>query len=144
MKHLVYGAALACSLLSATQTHAQLLMPRLADGGGKGVDTTKVYDVVEQMPTLPTGGGNQGISAALQQALVLPTGEKAEGRAQVEFVVDRQGWARQVKVLQAPSPAIGQALLAAVGKLPQFKPGRQNGEATYVRFRQFVFLTPRP
>ncbi|SFQ82559.1 TonB family C-terminal domain-containing protein [Hymenobacter arizonensis] len=117
-------------------------MPQRSDGGGKGVDTKKVYDIVELMPALPNGNGGQAISTAIQQALVLPNGEKAEGRAQVEFVVDRKGRVRDVKVLQAPSPGVGKALLAAVAKLPHFTPGMQNGETTNVRIRPFVLLAP--
>lgn len=141
---LLAAVALAAIGLLATTTPAaaQSVMPQLSDGGGKGVDTKKVYDVVEQMPALPNGGGERAISTAIQQALVLPDGEKAEGRAQVEFVVDRKGQVRDAKVLQALSPAVGKALLAAVAKLPQFKPGMQNGETANVRFRLFVLLTP--
>jgi len=150
MKAPLYFTALAAGLLSLSAVHAQTqppiqpVLPKASDGGGKGVDTKKVYDVVEQMPTLPTGGGTQAIVTAVQQALVLPADEKTEGQVKVEFVVDRQGRVQEVKVLQSPSPALGKAVLAAVTKLPQFKPGKQNGETANVRFRLPIFVGPRP
>lgn len=138
-------ASLSLGLLGLTiPANAQMVMPQASDGGGKGVDPKKVYDVVEQMPTLPDGQDGRAIATAVQQALVLPAGEKAEGRVMVEFVVDRKGVAKDAKVLQTPSPALGKAMLAAVAKLPQFKPGMQNGEATNVRFRLPIFLSSRP
>jgi TonB family protein len=87
------------------------------------------------MPTLPDGGGERAIAAALQQLLVLPAGAQATGLVSVEVIVDRTGKVRDAKLVQAPSPALGTALLAAVAKLPTLKPGQQNGQATNVRLR---------
>lgn len=138
------AALFICLLGAVPHASAQMVLPKASDGGGKGVDTKKVYDVVEQMPTLPDGGGNAAIADAIQHVLVLPAGEKAEGRVMVEFVVDRKGRVQNAKVLQAPTPALGKAVLSAVAKLPPFKPGMQNGETTNVRFQLPILLGQRP
>jgi TonB family protein len=150
MKASLYLIILAAGLLNCPTAHAQSLpqpqtvMPRPEDGGGKGVDTKKVYDIVEQMPTLPNGSRFGSIPAAVQQAVVVPAGVAVEERVFVEFVVDRTGRVRDAKILKASSPAVGKAVLAAVAKLPQLKPGMQNGETTNVRLRLPVSLGPRP
>jgi TonB family protein len=147
MKQPAYFAtlALALGLLGAPMlANAQAVLPQAADGGGKGVDPKKVYDVVEQMPTLPDGGGERAIAAAVQQLLVLPAGEQTTGLVSVEVIVDRTGKIRDAKVLQAPSPALGSAVLAAVAKLPTLKPGKQNGQATNVRLRLPIHVVAKP
>jgi hypothetical protein len=145
MKHYMYSAVLALGLLATpTLANAQAVLPQAADGGGKGVDPKKVYDVVEQMPTLPAGGGERAIAAAVQQLLVLPAGEQTTGLVSVEVIVDRTGKVRDAKALQAPSPALGNAVLAAVAKLPTLKPGKQNGQATNVRLRLPIYIAARP
>jgi protein TonB len=142
MKAPHYLVALIASLLSLS-AHAQTF-PRPQDGGGKGVDANKVYDVVEQMPTLPDGGGFSAITAAVQQAAVVPASEYVEGRVFVAFVVDRTGKVRDVTILKTPSPALGKAVVAAVAKLPQLKPGMQNGVAANVRLQLTIAVSVKP
>ena len=148
MKKLAYLLAFYLSSCAAAQAQAlnapaQMVVPRATDGNGRGVDTTKVYDVVEQMPALPTGGGSRAIVQAVQQAVGWPAPGKEAQRVVVEFIIDRAGHARQARLLKAASPALDEAVLAAVSKLPQFTPGRQRGEAVYVRLRVPVLVGPR-
>lgn len=148
MKKLAYLTALCLSSCAAAQAQvinapAQMVVPRASDGNGRGVDTTKVYDVVERMPSLPTGGGSRAIVQALQQAVGWPAPDKETVRVVVEFIIDRTGRARQARLLKAASPALDETVLAAVSKLPQFTPGSQKGEAVYVRFRVPVLVSPR-
>lgn len=90
----------------------------------------RVYDFVEQMPHLP---GNQSVNLAVRKALHVPAGTSA-GRAVVCFVVMPNGAVQQLQLLQSSTPALGQAVLAAVRQLPAFVPGRQNGRGVAVRF----------
>jgi TonB family protein len=148
MKKRVYLTLLYLSSCAAAQAQianapAQMVVPRASDGNGRGVDTTKVYDVVERMPALPLGGGSRAIVQALQQAVGWPAPGKETERVVVEFIVDRTGHARQARLLKAASPAVDAAVLTAVSKLPAFTPGNQKGEAVYVRFRVPVLVSPR-
>jgi TonB family protein len=147
MKKRVYLTALYLSACAGAQAQGipappQMVVPRASDGNGRGVDTTKVYDVVERMPALPTGGGSRAIVQALQQAVGWPVPGTATQRVVVEFIVDRTGRARQARLLKATSPTVDEAVLTAVDKLPAFTPGTQKGEAVYVRFRVPVLVSP--
>lgn len=146
MKKYMYLTALLLSACAAAQAQvgpapAQMVLPRASDGNGRGVDTTKVYDVVARMPALPTGGGSRAIVQALQQAVGWPAPGKETQRVVVEFIVDRTGRARQARLLKGASPAADEAVVAAVNKLPLFTPGSQKGEAVYVRFRVPVLVS---
>lgn len=148
MNRLAYLTAFYLSSFAAAQAQVlnappQLVVPRATDGNGRGVDTTKVYDVVERMPALPAGGGSRAIVQALQQAVGWPTPGKETVRVVVEFIIDRAGHAHRARLLKASSPALDQVVLAAVSKLPQFTPGSQQGEAVYVRFRVPVLVSSR-
>jgi hypothetical protein len=146
MKKRVYLTALYLSACAAAQAQVinappQMVVPRASDGNGRGVDTAKVYDVVERMPALPTGGGSRAIVQALQLAVGWPAPGKETQCVVVEFIVDRTGHTRKARLLKAASPAVEEAVLTAVSKLPAFTPGNQKGEAVYVRFRVPVLVS---
>lgn len=102
----------------------------------------KVYTYVEQMPRL-AGTTEATIASALQAALVLPAevvkGDK-EGRVFVSFIVGLDGRAEDAKILRSLSPACDAAALAAVAKLPQLEPGKQNGKTVRVQLTQAMHL----
>ncbi|RZK95235.1 MAG: energy transducer TonB [Hymenobacter sp.] len=93
----------------------------------------KVYTYVEQMPTLPGGGGSAAILYAVYQHLVVPR-DAAEGKVFVRFVVNAEGAVTTPAILKGVSPKTDAAVLAAVNKLPRFVPGKQNGRAVQVEF----------
>lgn len=96
---------------------------------------TKVYTYVEQMPQLPTGGGSAAIGAAIRQAIPAATaGACPGGRVFVAFTVQPDGTVTDAKIVKGLSNACDEATLAAVGKLPRFVPGKQNGRAVAVSF----------
>lgn len=97
----------------------------------------KVYTYVEQMPTLNGAASRTSLSAALQQALVLPP-EVREGRTEgtvfLNFVVRPTGTVTDLKVVRGLCPTCDEAALAAVRALPPFEPGKQNGRTVAVQF----------
>ncbi|WP_083325922.1 energy transducer TonB [Hymenobacter coccineus] len=93
-------------------------------------DSAKVYTYVEQMPQLPDGGGNAAIIAAIQ-ARVAPAGG-CGGKVFVYFVVGPSGTVKDAKVIKGPDGGCNAAVLAAVGKLPRFRSGKQNGKPVAV------------
>jgi TonB family protein len=112
--------------------------PDLADLSGEGqrveeVTPDKVFTYVEQMPTLPGGGGSAAIREAIYQHLVVPS-DAVEGKVFVRFVVNQEGAVTNPSILKGVSSSTDAAVLAAVGKLPRFLPGRQNGRAVQVEF----------
>jgi len=115
--------------------------------GQYATDTTQVFSYVEQMPALPSGGGNLALIKTVQK-LVQPPAEVREGRTEgrvfVRLVVGVSGVGRQAAVVQSLNPACDAAALAAVKRLPRLVPGRYNGQpvATVVTL-PVMFLSPR-
>ncbi|MDQ2771181.1 MAG: energy transducer TonB, partial [Bacteroidota bacterium] len=87
---------------------------------------------VEQMPQLPSGGGDAAIWQVIMQNLRLPRGSDG-GSAVVEFVVTPTGVISKVQLRRATSAALGAAVVAATQQLPRLVPGRQAGQRVPVR-----------
>ena len=101
------------------------------------VSSPPVYTYVENMPQLLGGGGNAAIVAAIQRNVVYPEAALAnriEGRVFVSFYVDSEGQVREAKIVKGLDPEIDAAVIAAVQKLPRFRPGTQDGKAVSVTF----------
>ena len=122
---------------------APITAQRIYPGGSPGVPgsapvanaETKVYAYVEQMPQLPTGGGSAAIGAAIRQAIPAATAAACPGgRVFVAFTVQPDGTVTDAKIVKGLNNACDEATLAAVGKLPRFVPGKQNGRAVAVSF----------
>jgi TonB family protein len=99
--------------------------------------TKKEYTYVEQMPSLPGGGGMKAIVAAIQRNLRYPAEDKqnkTEGRVLAAFTVDEAGQAGSVKIIQGLSATINAEAVRAIEALPKFTPGKQNGRAVAVSF----------
>lgn len=115
--------------------------------GQYAVDTTQVFSYVEQMPTLPGGGGNVALVKAVQKLVQLPAEVRegrTEGRVFVRVVIGVSGVGRQATVVQSLNPACDAAALAAVKRLPRLVPGRYYGQpvATLLTL-PVMFLSPR-
>jgi TonB family protein len=112
--------------------------PDLSGLSGEGqpveeVTPDKVFTYVEQMPTLPGGGGSAAILGAIYQYLVVPS-DAVEGKVFVRFVVNTEGAVTSPIIVKGVSPTTDAAVLAAVNQLPRFLPGKQNGRAVQVEF----------
>jgi TonB family protein len=95
-------------------------------------------------------GGSQGLDEALtpiyRKAPVYPESMVRKGsppgRAEVEFVIDRDGRARLPNIVSATDEAFGWSAATAVSQWV-FKPPHRNGQPTDVRVRiPFEFKTP--
>ena len=110
-------------------------------------DTSRIFSYVEQMPALPSGGGNLALVKTVQRQLQVPAEVRegrVEGRVFVRVVVGVSGVARQAAVVQRLSPACDAAALAAVARLPRLVPGRANGQPVAVLLTiPVVFFSPR-
>ncbi len=115
--------------------------------GQYAVDTTQIFNYVDQMPTLPNGGGNLALVKAVQQQLKLPIEVRegrTEGRVFVRVVIGVSGVPRQATVIQSLSPACDAAALAAVKKMPRLRPGLYQGQPVAVLLTvPVMFLSPR-
>lgn len=96
-------------------------------------NTERIYTTVEQMPQFPGGDAElmKFINANLQypaEAMV----NNIQGRVVVKFVVSKTGKVGEVKVVRSKEPGLDKEAVRVVGTLPDFIPGRMNGQAVNV------------
>lgn len=99
--------------------------------------SSKPYIFVEQMPELPSGGGQPAIVAAIQKAVRYPAralSNQVEGRVYVSFTVDPKGEVTDVKIVKGLGSGIDEETIRAIKTLPRFIPGKQNGREVSVSF----------
>lgn len=102
------------------------------DGSG---DSGKPFDVVEQMPQFP--GGHAALLQYLAQNIRYPeAAHKAgiQGRVIANFVVEKDGSITEAKIVKSVSPELDAEALHVINSMPQWIPGRQNGEAVRVKY----------
>lgn len=88
-----------------------------------------VYNVPEQLPEFI--GGESELQNFLRQNIKYPSYEKdhdIQGRVMVKFVIDTNGKVLSPRILKGVSPGLNNESLRVVSTLPDFKPGRINGE----------------
>ena len=98
------------------------------------VPENQVFSQAEQMPTLPSGGSETIIQAAIQELIRYPE-HVVSGDTQVSFVVEPDGRITRPVLFTSLGMATDEAILDAVLRLPHFEPGRQRGQAVAVRLR---------
>lgn len=99
------------------------------------VEGTKVYDVVEEMPSFP--GGPSALFNYLSQNIHYPLVAEEngiQGRVVVTFVVERDGSITDVKVVKPIDSSLDKEAVRLVRNMPRWKPGKQNGSAVRVKY----------
>ena len=98
-------------------------------------EETKVFDVVEQMPSFPGG------PAALMQYLssnikypVVAEENGVQGRVVCTFVVEKDGSITDVRVVKSVDPSLDKEAMRVVKSMPKWIPGKQNGSAVRVKY----------
>mgnify|MGYP002623739083 CR=1 FL=1 len=98
-------------------------------------EETKVFDVVEQMPSFP--GGPQALFEYLSKNIKYPVvaeENNIQGRVIVTFVVERDGSITDVKVVKSVDPSLDKEAKRVVQSMPRWIPGKQNGSAVRVKY----------
>ena len=97
--------------------------------------TSKVYDVVEQMPSFP--GGQQAMMKFMKNNIRYPEAlkkNKVQGMVLVQFVVDQTGRITNPVVKRSVEPSLDAEALRVVRAMPKWNPGKQNGKPVQVRY----------
>ncbi len=98
-------------------------------------EETKVFDVVEQMPSFP--GGQSALMEYLSKNVKYPVVAQengVQGRVVVSFVVERDGSITDVKVVKSVDPSLDREAMRVISSMPNWIPGKQNGSAVRVKF----------
>ena len=96
---------------------------------------TKVFDVVEEMPSFP--GGNGALMSYLSSNVKYPVVAQengVQGRVIVSFVVERDGSISDVKVARSVDPSLDREAQRVVKSMPRWTPGKQNGQTVRVKY----------
>ena len=120
-------AAVALTQPAAAQSTVPQAIPEKTIG--------RVYTYVEQMPQLPTGGGNPAIIQAIQSSVAksgMRFDKAAKGTVYASVTVGTDGQLRNARIVKALGGGCDEAVLAAVKKLPRLVPGRQMGQLVAV------------
>ena len=98
-------------------------------------EETKVFDVVEQMPTFP--GGQSALLQYLSSNIKYPVVAEengVQGRVIVTFVVEKDGSITDVRVVKSVDPSLDKEAQRVVKSMPKWIPGKQNGAAVRVKY----------
>lgn len=98
-------------------------------------EDTKVYTVVEQMPSFP--GGENALIDYIAKHLKYPSvslEEGVQGTVMLRFVVGPTGEVGEVQVLKSLDPYCDREAKRVIKSLPKFIPGKQQGRAVSVWF----------
>ena len=98
-------------------------------------EETKVFDVVEQMPSFP--GGDAELMKFLHDHMKYPAVAEEngiQGRVIATFVVERDGSISDVKVIKSVDPSLDKEAIRVLKSMPKWIPGKQNGSAVRVKY----------
>ena len=98
-------------------------------------EETKVFDVVEVIPSFPGGQGAlfEWLSKNIKYPVVAEE-NGVQGRVIVTFVVERNGSITDVQVVKSVDPSLDKEAVRVVKAMPHWIPGKQNGSAVRVKF----------
>ena len=96
---------------------------------------TKVFDVVEEMPSFP--GGMAALMKYIKDNLRYPEicwEGAAMGRVNVVFIVNEDGSLSDVKVIRSIIPELDKEAIRVVKSMPKWNPAKQNGKAVKMKY----------
>ena len=94
----------------------------------KHEEESKVFDIVEQMPSFP--GGPAALMKFLSENIKYPVVAQengVQGRVVVAFVVERDGSITDVHIARGVGPSLDKEAVRVVKAMPKWTPGKQNG-----------------
>lgn len=97
--------------------------------------TEEIFVVVEDQPEYP--GGNAAMMKFLSENIrypVIAQENGIQGRVICNFVVERDGSITDVNVVRGVDPSLDKEAVRVIEQMPNWKPGRQRGQAVRVRF----------
>lgn len=113
-----------------------LVLPAMAQNSKKPNPPTPpaqlkngVYFMVDDQPAFP--GGPKAFMKYIAQNIKYPKNDmenNVQGRAVVQFVVERDGSLTEIKTVRAPSKAMGDEAIRVLKRSPKWKPGKVKGK----------------
>lgn len=119
----------------------EMASKKYGEQGGNGVleitlkKDKEVFVVVEELPEFQ--GGFQALKAFVATTIKYPVvalENKIQGKVFVNFVVDKDGSVSNAKIAKSVDPSLDAEALRIVEAMPNWKPGKQGGEAVGVAY----------
>lgn len=98
-------------------------------------DSAEIFTVVEEMPEFE--GGRELMMNFIATNINYPKEARINGESGVvylNFIIDVDGFPKNITVLRSVSPSIDQEAIRIVKSMPQWKPGRQRGKIVRVKY----------
>ena len=115
--------------------HVLKVNEKVVDEVPPAVEETKIFEVVEQMPSFP--GGDAALMQFLSKNIkdpVVAEEHGIQGRVIATFVVERDGSITDVKVVKSVDPSLDKEAIRVLKSMPKWIPGKQNGSAVRVKY----------
>ena len=115
--------------------HVLKVNEKVVDEVPPAVEETKVFDVVEQMPSFK--GGDAALMEWLSKNIKYPVVAEEngiQGRVVATFVVERDGSITDVKIVKSVDPSLDKEAVRVLKNMPKWIPGKQNGQAVRVKY----------
>ena len=115
--------------------HVLKVNEKVVDEVPPAVEETKVFDVVEQMPSFK--GGDAALMEWLNKNIKYPVVAEEngiQGRVVATFVVERDGSITDVKIVKSVDPSLDKEAVRVLKAMPKWIPGRQNGQPVRVKY----------
>jgi protein TonB len=98
-------------------------------------EETKIFTVVEQMPSFP--GGTGALMQYLSKNIKYPPfaeENNIQGRVICTFVVERDGSVTDIHIAKGVDPSLDKEAIRVVSGMPKWIPGRQNCQMVRVKY----------
>lgn len=99
------------------------------------VEGTDVYSLADVQPEYP--GGQKALMQFLSERIKYPESckqEGVEGTVYIGFVIDRAGNPTDMKVLKSPDERLSANAMGVLAQMPQWTPGKVDGETVKVQY----------
>lgn len=91
--------------------------------------------IADEMPSFP--GGQKALMDAIYKNITYPRDASEngiQGKVTVRFIITKEGTITKPTIAKGLCPSIDKVVLEAIGKLPEFVPGKKDGKAVNVWF----------
>lgn len=112
------------------------------NGNGVAVEDNKEYSYVGEWPQFP--GGPAELNKFLSKNIIYPRDAEKKGlsgKVMVSFTVEKTGEIVNVKILKGISESLDNEAMRVVKKMPNWKPGKNNGVPVRVKYKVDINYT---
>ena len=116
-------------------TEQEAILPPETDVTTSAEPTGEVFDIVEEIPLFP--GGDAAMMKFFSNNIKYPIEaqeKNIQGRVICNFIVEKDGSLSNIKVVRGVDPLLDNEAIRVLQTMPNWTPGKQNGEEVRVQF----------